>query len=283
MWLSVVVVVLIQALIVVVAVAVPTSPRAIWVSGSQDASTGTDPDTDVAPEPTRDWRADFDELVGGYFADNREVTGSVALRVGDQEWGYEVDRPFETASIVKVEILVRWLLARQDGGLPPDEYLLAERMMVGSDNEATNELCLIIAGRTSPGDVPGGTGACSLDGYWGSDLTTASSQLDILDEAMNSRRLTMESRQVVRELMSSVTDEQRWGVSAAALDDESVWLKNGWDDREGWLVHSIGVIDGPQQITLAILTFGSPDYYTGISHVEELAKLARQAIRPERG
>lgn len=279
MWLSVVVVVLIQALIVVVAVAVPTSPRAAWVAGSPDTSTETGPDT--TPKPPRDWRSDFDELVGGYLADNRDFTGSVALRVDDQVWGYEVDRPFETASIVKVEILVRWLLARQDDGLPPDEYVLAERMMVDSDNEATNELCLIIAGRTSPGDVPGGTGACSLDGYWGSDLTTASSQLDILDEAMNSRRLTLESRQVVRELMSSVTDEQRWGVSAAALDDESVWLKNGWDDRDGWLVHSIGVIDGPQQITLAILTFGSPDYDTGIRHVEELAKLARQAVRPE--
>jgi len=276
MWLSVVAVVLIQVLVVVVAVSVPISPRATWVPGTAEPSTGDG--TEV--EPPKDWRGDFDELVGGYLADHGEFTGAVALRAGDDEWGYDVKRPFETASIVKVEILLRWLLARQDIGIPPDEYRLAERMMVASDNEATNELCLIIAGHTAPGDIPGGANACTTDGYWGSDLTTAANQLEVLDEAMNSRRLTMDSRQIVREFMSSVIDEQRWGVSAAAFDGESVWMKNGWDDRDGWLVHSIGVIDGPQQITLAILTFGHSDYDTGVRHVEELAKLARQALQP---
>ena len=225
-----------------------------------------------------DLRERFVELIDGHLDAHEGLQASVALTDGRHELSAGSDIAFETASIVKVEILLRWLLARQDDGLPAEEYRLAEQMMTVSDNDATNRLCLSIVGLTAPDDIPGGVDACTVHGYWGHDPTTAEQQLPVLHAAFHSERLTTESRDVVKKFMAAIVPEQAWGVSAAANDSQQVWLKNGWDDRDGWLVHSMGVVDGPTPIHIVVLTFGHDDFRSGVDHVEELTRLAVSVI-----
>lgn len=154
-------------------------------------------------------------------------------------------------------------------------------MITRSDNEATSELCELLADEATAVDVPGGTGACVGESGWGTDETTAADQAEVLTAAFGDAILDSDSRDLVRELMGSVTTEQAWGVAAAADSGERTWLKNGWDIRDnGWLAHSVGVIDSHdgEPVYLTVLTNGNDTRTEGIAHVEHLAELARDAL-----
>ena len=207
----------------------------------------------------------------------------VSVAIGDNEsaisWGD--DTAIETASIVKVEVLTRWLVARQGQPLPVEELRLAEDMIRLSDNEATNDLCGRIANETTAGLVPGGTDACVDHGLWGGEATTAVNQLDVIRTALTPGLLTTADVEVTHRLLSEVAPWQAWGVSAAVGENADVLLKNGWDLRDrGWLVNSIGVIETPDEspLRIAVLTRGHTDFEAGKAHVEAIAGLARTAF-----
>lgn len=274
MWLWVAGVIVVQILVVVLA-----------MTGSADGSQAPhDDDSALTPVGVtaieqQERQSALTAAVHDYLADNPGLSASVAIGIPDLLLVHGRESAFETASIVKLEILVRWLLLRQDGTLPKSELELARSMITTSDNAATDELCAIIAPLTPPDAIPGDTGACAADGLWGTDSTTAEAQLRVLESAFGTDLLTSDSRSVVRELTGKVVADQRWGVSAVAGEGEAVWLKNGWDERDGgWVVHSVGVIDAANPIRIAVLTSGSPDYAAGVAHVEALAGLARTAL-----
>jgi hypothetical protein len=228
-----------------------------------------------------DHQRQLTDAVDAYVQEHPGLIASVSVRHGDETLDYGTDHRYQTASIVKLEILVRWLMLRQDDKLPHDEYQLAERMITASDNDATSHLCQILAPKTKKDAVPGGTDACVGDSTWGTDLTTADGQRQVLQAAFGTTLLNADSRAVVKKLMGTVEPTQDWGVSAAAADGEKTWLKNGWDIRDnGWITHSDGVVDAADGhlIYLSILTNGNDTEAKGISHVEELATITRDAL-----
>ena len=270
----VVAVVAVQVMIVVVALTVPASPTEVY-RGTGPAGLIPVTEPPVAAEPTR---AEFDRLVTNYLDDNPRLRAAVAIDTGDRVLRYGADERFETASTVKLEILVRWLLLRQDEPLPADETELARAMIVSSDNAATDTLCAIIAPWTPPDAVPGGTGACAADGLWGTDLTDVDGLVQVLDTAFRPGLLTDDSRALVRELTGSVVPGQAWGVTEAAGPDEPVWLKNGWDARDGgWIAHSVGRVG---DVDIVVLTDGSPDYETAVRHVVALCTRIGDLLHP---
>lgn len=240
--------------------------------------------TPVDPEPSEsesseaDKQAALEESVDEYLEDNPGFSAAVSMSNGESSIGYHEDLEFETASIVKVEILTRWLLLREGQDLPPHELDLADRMITASDNDATNELCLAIAAESQVDSVPGGTDACVGDGLWGEDETNAAAQLEVLNSTLASDAVLDESSQdTVAMLMGEVLDDQNWGVSAACEDGESALLKNGWDIREGgWLAHSVGVVG--DDLHMVVLTHGHDSEEEGIAHVEAISELARSAM-----
>lgn len=220
------------------------------------------------------------EAIDEFRTENGDIDVSLAISIAGTELTYGDDAAMETASAVKLEILVRWLALRQDGALPQDELGLARDMITNSSNDATNALCTKIAGIGHEVTVPGGTNACVDDSLWGMDETTASDALRVVDAAFGDELLTRESRGLVRELTGSITPEQAWGVSSAANEDEAVYLKNGWDARDnGWVAHSVGLIQDDQPLRIAVLTDRNGDFDSGVTHVERLAELARQAAQ----
>ncbi|MEU7085764.1 serine hydrolase [Streptomyces achromogenes] len=202
------------------------------------------------------------------------------------------DRAYDTASIVKVDILAALLLRAQDAGRPLSEAerALAEPMIRRSDNAAANALWRRIGrasglaaanerlGLTSTTGGPGGK--------WGLTRTTASDQIRLLRAVFDSggtvRRgsggLDGDSRAYVRTLMGRVVSGQAWGVSAAGSPGSRAVLKNGWLQRSTtgrWDVNSVGEVPvRGHRYLVAVLSDGNASMGDGVSLVERTARAA---------
>lgn len=208
------------------------------------------------------------------------VTGAqkVSAAVLDLESGDSAvhgDGAFDTASIVKVDILAALLLRHQEAGtrLSAREKAYATTMIENSDNTSASALWDIIgkaSGLDAANEKFGLTGTQGGDGaLWGLTRTTAADQLTLLQQVFgDDSELSEASRSYLRELMGQIEADQRWGVSAAA--DGSGWaLKNGWLPRSTtglWDINSIGrvTVDGRAYL-VAVLSNGNTTQAKGIS------------------
>ncbi|MEU0964467.1 serine hydrolase [Streptomyces sp. NPDC005917] len=194
------------------------------------------------------------------------------------------DTAFDTASIVKVDILATLLLQAQDAGrqLTATEKAYATKMIGNSDNTSASELWEIIgeaAGLDAANKRFGLTETEGGDGeLWGLTQTTAADQLALLQQVFgDDSQLSEAARSYIQDLMKTVESDQRWGVSAAA-DGSGFALKNGWLARSTtglWDVNSIGRVtaDGTGYL-VAVLSKGTVSQAKGISLVEAAARAA---------
>lgn len=201
---------------------------------------------------------------------------------------------FDTASIVKVDILAALLLQAQDAGrsLSAAEKSYAAAMIENSDNDSASALWRAIGtagGLDAANERFGLTGTEGGDGpLWGLTQTTAADQITLLRQVFvaDGSALSEASRAYVRELMERIADGQRWGVSAAADrtggtggTGGSVWaLKNGWLRRSTtglWVVNSIGRVEsGGHGYLVAVVSRGSGTQAEGIALTETAARAA---------
>ncbi|WP_435854588.1 serine hydrolase [Streptomyces longwoodensis] len=203
---------------------------------------------------------------------------------------YGQDALYDTASIVKVDILAALLLQAQDAGRPltTRERALAGPMIRTSDNAAANALWREIGQAAGLEAANKRLGLTSTKGghgtKWGLMRTTASDQLRLLrsvfDREATSKTvpaLDKGSRTYVQTLMSRVSRDQAWGVST--VSGAGYALKNGWLQRTAsglWDVNSVGrvTVDGHRYL-VTVLSDGSASMSDGISLVE---RTARQAV-----
>nr|WP_055416033.1 hypothetical protein [Streptomyces pactum] len=213
---------------------------------------------------------------------------------------------FDTASIVKVDILAALLLQAQDAGraLTAAEKAYAVAMIEHSDNDSASALWRTIGtaeGLDAANERFGLTGTDGGDGpLWGLTRTTAADQVTLLRQVFvaDGSELSAASRAYVRGLMAGIADGQRWGVSAAADGGSggggsggdgsggggsggggSGWaLKNGWLRRSTtglWVVNSIGrVTSGGHDRLVAVVSRGSATRAEGVSLTEAAARAA---------
>ncbi|MFF0724543.1 serine hydrolase [Streptomyces sp. NPDC004134] len=198
---------------------------------------------------------------------------------------------FDTASIVKVDILAALLLQAQDDGktLTGAQKKLAAEMIRSSDNDATDALWSDIGGGSGLADANRRLGLTDTEpgdgGTWGLTQTTASDQLALLEAVYGDGRspLDGDSRRYVEKLMTSVVDDQRWGVSAAADDAGAAALKNGWLPRSAtglWDINSIGRVEhGGHTLLVAVLSDGHKSHKAGVDAVETYTTTAANALR----
>ncbi|MFD5257149.1 serine hydrolase [Streptomyces bobili] len=198
---------------------------------------------------------------------------------------------FDTASIVKVDILAALLLQAQDAGrhLTAGEKTYATAMIENSDNDSATALWNSVggaAGLDAANERFGLTGTEGGDGLlWGLTRTTAADQLTLLRQVFGTdstgSELSEASRTYLQGLMGRIAAGQRWGVSAVA--DGSSWaLKNGWLPRTAtglWDVNSIGrVTSGGHDYLVAVLSDGNATQAKGIALVEAAAEAAMSAF-----
>jgi hypothetical protein len=281
-----------------------TGVEDVGIGGSdEEASTGEPVQESTSPEPDPEelrlaaegeLQDQLDAEVAAYVDEMADENLYVSVAVDDGEFhlDYNGDEQHESASIVKTEILMMMLLEYGTVDQIPDWAMDAAELMIrDSDNEATNEIFFgcwddpHAAIRQAHIDFGlEHTEPFEPEERWGQTLTTANDQLTVLETALFEGTLTAEQVAVSRDLMGSLSDSQQWGVNAAAEEDETVWMKNGWDVREvvdgEWVVNSIGVIAGDtdQPIEMSIMTGGSVSEEEGIDRVEDLAEITREVI-----
>jgi beta-lactamase class A len=225
----------------------------------------------------------------------KSVKGDFSVAVYDRKTGLRyVHRgsvKFDTASIVKVQVLACMLLKAQDAGRRPTsaEMALAKPMIRLSDNNATTSLFKKIGGRTA---VTGcnkrlGLTQTVVNARWGLTRTTAADQIRLLEELVDAKGpLNASSRKTAFTLMNTVNKAQDWGVPAVARTGEIFTVKNGWDIRSAdgglWAVNTIGRItakNGKVDVSVAVLTRRNKNMTAGVQLVERIAKLTRQHLK----
>ncbi|MFF3449660.1 serine hydrolase [Streptomyces sp. NPDC002667] len=262
--------------------AAPASPSSS-PAGSEEAS------VEPVAEPSVDRDALLAKALKSVTVAAGAKTSVAVLDVDSGESAAHGDAAFDTASIVKVNILAALLLQAQDADrqLTAREKTYATAMIENSDNASASALWAAI-GRADGLDAAnrrfGLTSTQGGDGeLWGLTQTTAGDQLKLLRQVFGKdSRLSASSRSYVQGLMGEIEADQRWGVSAAA--DGSQWaLKNGWLARSTtglWDVNSIGRIsaDGHEYL-VATLSNGNSTQAKGISLVEAVSKAAVSVFR----
>jgi beta-lactamase class A len=247
--------------------------------------------TDPEAEARRDWEARGERLSAA-LAEYAERSAEFAVALVDNRTGYTYDyfgdEEFESASIAKVDILAAVLLQAQDEGreLTERELRLATAMIGVSDNDAATSL------HAAVGRAQGLTAAnrrlgledTAPDESWGLTTTTPNDQARLVGALLaTGTAFTGYSRETATGLMTSVDENQAWGVSAAAADGERVALKNGWLSRDtedgAWIVSSVGHITGERaDLVLVVLSHGNPGYRSGVDHVEKVATMTREQL-----
>ncbi|MGQ4436057.1 MULTISPECIES: serine hydrolase [unclassified Streptomyces] len=257
------------------------------VSSAAAPSASASGSGEATVEPVTQPTVDHDALLAKAMkpvtpAGDQKVSVAV-LDVTSGESAAYGDAAFDTASIVKVDILAALLLQAQDAGrtLTSTEKSYATTMIQNSDNDSATALWNLIGtadGLDAANRTFGLTGTTGGAGpLWGLTQTTAADQLTLLQQVFgDDSKLSAASQSYIQGLMKEIEADQQWGVSAAA--DGSKWaLKNGWLARSTtglWDVNSIGRVTGTDgdEYLVAVLSNGSTTQAEGITLIEAAAK-----------
>ena len=223
----------------------------------------------------------------------RRHQGILAVGVSDPASGltaiYHPHRRFDTASIVKADILAVLLIQHRQTRTPlsEGERELATQMIEDSDNDAATALWDAVGGTMG---MEAGNAALGLhgirpgaDGYWGLTTTTVSGELGLLSDLTSARSpLPAAARRYELNLMRHVEPAQAWGITAAASPHTRPAVKNGWlplGPGGQWVINSIGVIrHAGRRLHIAVLSSGQPAEAAGIRQAQAAARAAAAAI-----
>ncbi|MES4881968.1 class A beta-lactamase-related serine hydrolase [Streptomyces sp. NBC_01723] len=229
--------------------------------------------------------------VTALFGDNRMSVAMLDVESGAMAtYGHDA---FDTASVVKVDILATLLLQAQDQGrrLSTEERAQSAAMIQKSDNDSTSALWTRIGSARGLDAANERLGLLQTRGghgtVWGITQTTAEDQIRLLQSVFGDKSpLSEASRTYIQDLMRHVVGSQTWGVSAAA-DSGTTALKNGWLKRtqtKKWDVNSIGRIEHEGHVYLmAVLLNGCSTQEVGISIVEQAARASVTAFSRKLG
>jgi beta-lactamase class A len=273
----------------------PNSPRVVAAIAAPPAKAPAAAPTPTGPTAAQLAAADQARRVKQLNTALKAVKGDFSVAVHDRKTGLRyVHRgsvAFDTASIVKVQVLTCMLLKAQDAGRGPTaaEMRLARPMIRLSDNNATTSLYTKIGGRSAVTECNKRLGLTRtvVNSRWGLTRTTAADQIRLLEELVDTKGpLSASSRKTAFTLMNTVDKAQDWGVPAVARTGEIFTVKNGWDTRTAdgglWAVNTIGRItskNGKVDVSVAVLTRRNKNMTAGVQLTEKIAKLTRQHLK----
>ncbi|WP_419993337.1 serine hydrolase [Streptomyces boninensis] len=246
------------------------------------------------PSPSASRTASADEAVRAALDGLGGHAGRYAIAVRDMDTGAyasygEGTGTYDTASIVKVDILAALLLRHQARGTEPTagQRELAADMIRSSDNDATDALWRAIggtAGLDAANEALGLSGTSAGEfGRWGLTQTVPADQIRLLRAVFgDDSPLGPQARAFIAGLMGRIVPGQDWGVPAAADPGAPRVLKNGWLRRSTtdlWDINSIGLVpyDG-HLVLVAVLSADQPSREDGIALVERAAAAAVPAL-----
>jgi beta-lactamase class A len=230
----------------------------------------------------------LDAALKKYAATVPEFSVAVLDKKTGDRYSYRGSETYETASVVKVQVLACLLLKAQDNDrdLTSSELALAKRMIQASDNDATTSLFTQLgrASAVTKSNKRLGLTSTKVSDAWGLTRTTVNDQVKLLSELVDTKGpLDEDSRELAYQLMSTVNADQDWGVPAVAEAGEHATVKNGWlarsTDDNRWIINTVGRVTGDDtDVSIAVLSHNHASMSGGIGVVEKAAKLTRQYL-----
>jgi hypothetical protein len=250
--------------------------------------TGPSPEELAKQERQRRVKA-LDAALKKYAATVPEFSVAVLDATTGQRYAFRGSEKYETASVVKVQVLACLLLDAQDDDreLTASELSRAKAMIRLSDNDATTSLFQQLgqARAISRCNKRLGLTSTTVNQAWGLTRTTVNDQVKLLSELVDKKGpLDADSRRTAFTLMNTVDESQTWGVPAVATGGETTTVKNGWLSRstEGgrWIINTVGRVSGDDvNVSIAVLSHGHGTMDGGIAVVEKAAGLTRQHLK----
>jgi hypothetical protein len=225
------------------------------------------------------------DLKAKWVTDMQSTNADATIAIFDKQTGVTVSYTtsgrsrFKTASVVKVAVLSNLIVQHttNETTMTSDEKALATSMIEDSDNDATTALLTNEGGDKAPDKLYrmlGMTNSAMDESAWGYSVTTAADQVTLLRNIFyDSSVLPNAGQAYIANLMSNVSSDQNWGVSAGTDSNAMVALKNGWlEDENGWIINSVGhVKSNDSDYVIAVLTSGNESEQAGINLVQKLA------------
>ncbi|NUR72240.1 MAG: hypothetical protein HOU81_15610 [Hamadaea sp.] len=224
--------------------------------------------------------------------------GDAAIAVYDRKTGTSVSvngsDEFQTASIVKVDIIAALMLQRQADGesLSSQEKAWAKAAITASDNDAATSLFQAIGGRSGlvAANKTLGLTETTPSSSWGMTTTTVDDQVRLMSTISDANGpLSAANRALLQGWMANVIDEQRFGVTAGATSDAiAVYVKVGWvdlDDEGGlYAANSIGrIVEDDHDWVIAVLSDHNRNLSTGKTLVDGTVTKAMSLLRASDG
>ncbi|MEV4813176.1 serine hydrolase [Micromonospora avicenniae] len=268
---------------------------AVWhLAGGGESTSDTEgrgASASPTPSPTPDYLAAARVKIAEYV--QRVGNGQVAVAVKDRESDIALTvgtTRFQTASIVKVDILAALLLRAQlrNQKITDTDRRNAKRMITASDNDAATALYRRIGEKSgmTTANRTFGMKETNASARWGMTTTTAADQIRLLTALTHEDGpLDEGGRAYLFELMSQVEEDQDWGVPAAAVAETTeVYVKNGWDtisaDDGLWQVNTIGrLVEPGHDWLVAVLSNHHKTQAAGVRKVEAVAQYALGELR----
>jgi len=204
----------------------------------------------------------------------KQRSGVTAVAVVDSNGvlhGWNRDRQFVTASVIKAMLLVEYL--RTHASISSSALATLTPMIEVSDNNAAEAIYHVVGdSRLYALAKAAGMKRFAIYGQlFGPQLTAA-------DQARFFYRLPglvpKSHRKLALYLLSHVVSYQSWGIPAAARPRGwQVWFKGGWRGTNiGQLVHQVARLHkGAHTFSMAVFTDGDPSQGYGIETIEGVA------------
>ena len=193
-----------------------------------------------------------------------EFSVAVLDKKTGEQYSYRGTEKYDTASVVKVQVLACLLLTAQDEDrdLSSTELSLAKRMIRLSDNDATTTLFTRLGRSTAISNCNKRLGLTqtTVNSAWGLTRTTVDDQVKLLSELVDTKGpLDADSRKLAFTLMNTVDRGPGLGRPGGRRDRREFTVKNGWLPRSTdsglWVINSVGRVTGDgTDVSIAVLS-----------------------------
>jgi beta-lactamase class A len=209
------------------------------------------------------------------YADTRAGTVAFAVRTDRGLWGRDVDRPVQSASVVKALLLVAYLRQPDVRSRPlrRDERHLLSPMVRWSNNRKA----AAIATRLGAARIERVARQAGMPSFhlalpcWGCSPITAREQTRFflhIDAQVPARH-----RAYAMELLQTVVHTQRWGIAEVAPTGWTLYFKGGWGSGRGLVDHQVALLQrGRERVSVAILTTVNGTHRNGKATLRGVAR-----------
>jgi beta-lactamase class A len=202
--------------------------------------------------------------------------GHVGFAIVDEDGrlhGHNAGTHFESASVVKVMLMVAYLREARNRKLDDHDRNLLAPMIKHSANAPASEIYLKVgAAALQELARDAGMKGFSTGPTWGSSRIAPGSQARFLYEL--ERYIPKRHTAYALRLMSDIVDRQRWGIPPAVPQGWHIHFKGGWaPEAAGWKINQVALItNGDRRLSLAVLTRGNPSAGYGHATIKGVAE-----------